>query len=138
MCDNCNTSAAAGPGSFFALHALDLCLYSEALAAMTTMDELRNQLMALVFRLSWGVQRPIQLAKDYTRHVQDPHSEASSQTSSDDDVSESAVSEAEPAAANGDAAVQQSLSEQVLCSCSCTQLCMMLLVIIFMVTNARA
>lgn len=88
--------------------------------------------MALVFRLSWDVQRPIQLAKDYTRHVQDPHGEGSSQTSSDDDVPE-----AELAAANGDSVVQQSLSQQVLCSCLCTQLCMLLLVIKFMVTIAH-
>ena len=106
---------------------------------MTTVQELQNQLTALVFRISWGVKRPIQLAKDYTRHVGDPHSEGSSQTSSDDDVleAESAVPEAEPAAASGDSAVQQSLRQQVLCSCLRTWRCMLWLVIKFMVTTAH-
>ena len=100
---------------------------------MTTMHDLQNQLTALVFRLSWGVQRSIQLAKDYTRHVGDPHGEGSSQTSSDDDVpeAETAIPEAEPAAANGDSAVEQSLSQQVLCSCLCPWLYMLWLVIKF-------
>ena len=81
---------------------------------MGNMHELQNQLMALVYRLSWGFKRPIQLAEGYTGLAWSPDGDTSSQTSSDDDALE-----AEPAAANGDAAAQQSLDEQV-CFCFCT------------------
>lgn len=102
------TSPAADPGSLLALHALDLSLYSESLAAMTNMHELQDQLMALVYRLSWGVKRSIQLAKSYSIFAWHPDDDAGSQTSSDDDAPE-----ADSAAANGDAAAQQSSDDQV-------------------------
>ena len=110
-------SAAACSGSLLALHALDLSLYSEALTAMAHMHELQDQLMALVYKLSWKVKRSIHLAEGYVCFAWGPHGDISSQTSSDDDLLET-----EPAVANGNAgnaAAQQSLDDQV-CSCLCT------------------
>lgn len=78
------------------------------------MHELQNQLTALVFTLSWGVKRSIQLAHGYTVFAGHPDGDASSQTSSDDDTPE-----AESAAANNGAAAQQSSDDQV-CSHLCT------------------
>ena len=113
-----DNSIAAGSGSLLALHALDVSLYSEALTAMTNTHELQNQLMALAYRLSWGVKRSIQLAEDYT--IWDLNGDAGSQTSSDYDAPE-----AESAAASGDAATQQSSDDQV-CPCTCTSCCTLL------------
>lgn len=81
---------------------------------MTNMHELQDQLMALVYRLSWKVKRSIHLAEGYIDFAWGPHGDTSSQSSSDDDPLE-----AEPAVANGNAAAQQSLDDQV-CSCLCT------------------
>lgn len=88
---------------------------------MTNMHELQDQLMALVYRLSWGVKRSIQLAQDYTIFGWNSNGDTGSQTSSDDDAPE-----AESAAADGDAAVQQSSHDQV-CFCLCTWCCMLFL-----------
>lgn len=105
-----STSAAAGSSCLLALQALDLCLFSEALTAMTTVRQLRNQLLSLVYRVSWSVTRPIKLAEGYLRVPWHPDACGRSDSSSDETSEDNEV-----AAATGDAPHEQSSEEQVDC-----------------------
>ncbi|KAL3158795.1 hypothetical protein ABBQ32_011522 [Trebouxia sp. C0010 RCD-2024] len=97
-----------GSSCLLALQALDLCLFSEALTAMTTVRQLRNQLLSLVYRVSWSVTRPIKLAEGYLRVPWHPDACGRSDSSSDETSEDNEV-----AAATGDAPHEQSSEEQV-------------------------
>ena len=55
----------AGKSQLGGLHTLDVCLYSEAVSAMSNVSKLRDHIVALVFKLSWGAKRAVQLANSY-------------------------------------------------------------------------
>ena len=111
----------AGSERLQALHALEACLYSPAVSGMTSVHHLRDQTLALVFRLSWSAKRAVKLADSYVRlsSIQDEEDDSS------DGVSDAVV---EVATADGDAAADISLEAQVCCTChqSCTLLALFL------------
>ena len=98
----------AGSACLQALHVLRTCLYSEAVFAMSTLHQIRDQVLALVFQLSWPVKRTIQLADSYVRL-------SSSHGASNDSSDESSDAEAEPEAADGVAAIDKSSHGRVCC-----------------------
>lgn len=55
----------AGKAQLQALLILDACLYSEAVSAMSNVSKLRDQMVALVFKLSWRAKRAVKLADSY-------------------------------------------------------------------------
>lgn len=105
----------AGSERLQALHALQACLYSPAVSGMTSLHHLRDQTLALVFRLSWSAKRAVKLADSYVKlsSVQEEEDDSS------DEVSDAAV---EIGITDGDAAADISLDAQVCCAChqSCT------------------
>ena len=74
---------------------------------MTTLHRLQNQLLALVYKLSWGVKRPVHLADSYLGLTRHPHDDASSDSSSD------VALEADLGTANSKTDEDQSLHQQV-------------------------
>ena len=100
----------AGPDALQTLNALDLCLYSGALTAMTTLHGLQNQLLALVFKLSWGAQRSVQLADSYLDLTRSPA--GSSRDSAGESDSEDLL-EPELMPADSNTVVQQGIDQQV-------------------------
>ena len=74
---------------------------------MTVLHQLQNQLLALVYKLSWGVKRSIHLADSYLGLTRHPHDDFSSESSSDGAL------EADVVAANGTTTENQSLDQQV-------------------------
>ena len=91
----------AGSACLLALHVLQTCLYSEAVSAISTLHQMRDQVLALVFQLSWPAKRTIKLADSYVRL-------SSSHGASNDSSDESSDAEAEPEAADGVAAMDES------------------------------
>ena len=98
----------AGSACLQALHVLQTCLYCEAVSAMSTMHQLRDQVLALVFQLSWAAKRTIKLADSYVRL-------SSSHGASNDSSDESSDAEAEPEAADSVAAIDESTHGPVCC-----------------------
>lgn len=98
----------AGSACLQALHVLQTCLYSEATSAMSTLHQMRDQVLALVFQLSWPAKRTIKLADSYVRL-------SSSHSASNDSSNESSDAEAEPEAADGFAALDEGTRGQVCC-----------------------
>lgn len=98
-----------------ALHALEACLYSPAVSGMTSLHHLRDQTLALVFRLSWSARRAVKLADSYVKlsSIQD-----------EEDDSSDGVSDAAAETVDGATAADISLDAQVCCAChqSCTLL----------------
>lgn len=88
---------------------------------MTAVHKLRNQLLSLVYRVSWSVTRPIKLAEGYLRVPWQPYAYGRSDSSSDE-----ASDDVEVAAATGDPPPQQSSGEQVDCCLSLRCLCLLL------------
>ena len=68
---------------------------------MSTLHQMRDQVLALVFQLSWPAKRTINLAESYVRL-------SSSRGASHDSSDESSDAEAEPEAADGVAAIDES------------------------------
>ncbi len=98
----------AGSACLQALHVLQTCLYSEAVSAMSNLHQLRDQVLALVFQLSWAAKRTIKLADSYVRL-------SSSHGASNDSSDESSDAEAEPESADGVAGVDASAHGPVCC-----------------------
>ena len=96
----------AGSACLQALHVLQTCLYSEAVSAMSTLHQRRDQVMALVFQLSWAAKRTIKLAESYVRL-------SSSHGASNDSSDESSDTEAETEAADG--VIDESAHRPVCC-----------------------
>ncbi|DBB01874.1 TPA: hypothetical protein ACH3X1_000476 [Trebouxia sp. C0004] len=90
-----------GSACLQALHVLQTCLYSEAVSAMSTLHQMRDQVLALVFQLSWPAKRTIKLADSYVRL-------SSSYDASNDSSDESSDAEGEPEVADGVAGIDES------------------------------
>ncbi len=88
-----------------ALHTLAACLHSETISAMSSVHQLRDQILALVFQLSWSAVRTIKLADSYVRllHDDDASSEESSEANSEADVTTAGI---DAAAGSFDSKVQ--------------------------------
>jgi len=75
---------------------------------MSAVHQMRDQVLALVFQLSWPAKRTIKLADSYVKL-------SSRHGASDDSSDESSDAEAEPEAADGVAAIDESTHGPVCC-----------------------